>query len=428
MTLVDQRPTERQHQVQVLFEEARRRRRRRWLISGVAMVLVLGSAALVVTGGAGHADRTRPGAERPRLRPRLSTPAPGTVAVTDALGEPEALAVASNGGVLIDDQASNRIVEGEPNGAFEVIAGDGRTGSAGDGGPATLAELDLPVALAVGSDGTVYVADLAANRIRAVHPDGRISTLARVSEPSALAVGPTGTVDVVDSVGIQAVGPEGTIATLVAPSVTGPGGTAGDISVAGVPFAFDPDAIAVSAGGDLYVANVSPKTIVRFSPTGTSPTLVGSTSPSFGQTYVTRAGLAAAARRDHRGGRRRGVRHRSRAAGAQLGVIRAFARGSVPGVQGVFRPSGVAVAADGEVYVDTDGRNGGTTGPCFWPSILTAGPTCWTPVRRLGIRGRSGIPPAAERGPFHPSPIRMSTSDALTPNTSSSATSAPSHR
>ena len=186
MTLVDQRPTERQHQVQVLFEEARRRRRRRWLISGVAMVLVLGSAALVVTGGAGHADRTRPGAERPRLRPRLSTPAPGTVAVTDALGEPEALAVASNGGVLIDDQASNRIVEREPNGAFEVIAGDGRTGSAGDGGPATLAELDLPVALAVGSDGTVYVADLAANRIRAVHPDGRISTLARVSA----AVGP----------------------------------------------------------------------------------------------------------------------------------------------------------------------------------------------------------------------------------------------
>jgi hypothetical protein len=51
-----------------------------------------------------------------------------------------------------------------------------------------------------------------------------------------------------------------------------------------------------------------------------------------------------------------------------LGVLSSvvtFHLNSLPGVAGVFRPSGVAVAAHGEIYADTDGANGGTNAPAL---------------------------------------------------------------
>jgi RHS repeat-associated protein len=58
------------------------------------------------------------------------------------------------------------------------IAGSGAQGYGGDGGPALLADLDLPGQLAVGPDGSVFVSDIRNFRIRAVRPDGIIETVA----------------------------------------------------------------------------------------------------------------------------------------------------------------------------------------------------------------------------------------------------------
>ena len=60
-----------------------------------------------------------------------------------------------------------------------MVAGDGRQGFAGDGGPATEAELRLTPfsGLAVGKDGTLYIGDSGNDRVRAVAPDGRITTV-----------------------------------------------------------------------------------------------------------------------------------------------------------------------------------------------------------------------------------------------------------
>jgi hypothetical protein len=70
-----------------------------------------------------------------------------------------------------------RRVAGTPN----------QSGFSGDGGPALSAELNNPVDLALGSDGTLYVSDVYNHCIRAIAPDQTISTVAGVCGESGYA-------------------------------------------------------------------------------------------------------------------------------------------------------------------------------------------------------------------------------------------------
>ncbi len=64
-------------------------------------------------------------------------------------------------------------------GVLCTVAGSARAGQAGDGGPATSAELWAPVEVYVPADGTLYIAEWGNNRVRVVAPgDGTITTLA----------------------------------------------------------------------------------------------------------------------------------------------------------------------------------------------------------------------------------------------------------
>ena len=59
-----------------------------------------------------------------------------------------------------------------------TVAGNGTAGFAGDGGPATSAELDFPIGVAVDSAGILYIADTYNHSIRGVAADGTITTFA----------------------------------------------------------------------------------------------------------------------------------------------------------------------------------------------------------------------------------------------------------
>jgi serine/threonine-protein kinase len=63
-----------------------------------------------------------------------------------------------------------------PDGRFRVVAGNGKKGVSGDGGPAIDAEFLDIVDMAVGPDGSLYVVD--GDRVRVVSPNGGISTVA----------------------------------------------------------------------------------------------------------------------------------------------------------------------------------------------------------------------------------------------------------
>ena len=70
------------------------------------------------------------------------------------------------------------------SGNIITIAGNGTLGFAGDGGQATSASFSGPLGMAVGPDGTLYIADSNNYRIRAIDPSsGIISTVAGNGPP-----------------------------------------------------------------------------------------------------------------------------------------------------------------------------------------------------------------------------------------------------
>lgn len=110
-------------------------------------------------------------------QPRFS--GDGGPSVNAGLNEPAALAVHGTR-VYIADQSNNRVrMIDVATEIITTVAGTGLAGYNGDGMPATEASLAGPSGLAVGADGTLYIADTFNGRIRGVDPTtGMISTVA----------------------------------------------------------------------------------------------------------------------------------------------------------------------------------------------------------------------------------------------------------
>ncbi len=155
-----------------------------------------------------------------------------------------------------------------------TVAGSGEAGIAD--GPAASASFLMPSAVARANDGTLYVADEAAQRIRAVHPDGSVETVAGsgaiapdgLSVPGGYRDGPAATAQFYRPDGV-AVGPDGAvyvsdnrnwcIRKLDRGVVSTFAGTCGQSGVADGPATTarfkDPRALVFGPEGTLYVAD-----------------------------------------------------------------------------------------------------------------------------------------------------------------------------
>jgi RHS repeat-associated protein len=94
------------------------------------------------------------------------------------LAYPQGLALAPDGSLFIADTYNHRIRKVDPFGIITTVAGSSTWGYAGDGGPATEARLRIPADVALGEDGSLYIADAFNYRIRKVTPEGIITTVA----------------------------------------------------------------------------------------------------------------------------------------------------------------------------------------------------------------------------------------------------------
>jgi hypothetical protein len=86
------------------------------------------------------------------------------------------LAVGPNGALYVVDVVRDRILVSLADGHFRVVAGNGKVGFAGDGGPALDAELAGVSDLAFSASGSLYIAD--GGRVRVIGHDGVIHTIA----------------------------------------------------------------------------------------------------------------------------------------------------------------------------------------------------------------------------------------------------------
>jgi sugar lactone lactonase YvrE len=237
--------------------------------------------------------------------------------------EPSGVAVDGAGNVYVADTLNRLVREITSAGEVSTLAGTGSIGSAN--GSDSAASFFEPEGVAVDATGNIYVADTFNQLIREITPAGAVSTLAGTGSmgsangsaaqasfnaPRGLAVDVAGNVYVGDTGNnlIRMITPAGEVSTLAGT------GSVGSANGSGIAASFNgPRGVAVDGAGSLDVADYGNNVIRRVTPGGVVTTLAGTGSQGSAN------GPASAAT--------------------------------------FFGPTGVAVDADGNVYIADNGNN-----------------------------------------------------------------------
>jgi sugar lactone lactonase YvrE len=199
---------------------------------------------------------------------------------------PEGVAVDDAGVVYVADRDNELIRKVDPNGLVRTVAG--LPGSNKDlDGRANVASFWGVNGIVLDKYGNIYVSDSLAHTIRKITPDGMVSTLAgkagefgsadgpgnmaRFDNPHGLTMDALGNIFVADGVNctIRKISPDGDVTT-IAGSPREQGMTDGKGSAARF---VTPEAVAVNAQGNIYVADGKPGAIRLISPDGTVTSL-----------------------------------------------------------------------------------------------------------------------------------------------------------
>ncbi len=217
----------------------------------------------------------------------------GGLAIAAQIGNIQAVALDGWGNIYLSDTDNHRVRRVDTAGVIRTVAGTGTPGFSGDGGPATDARLNFPYGLAVGPDGSVFVADLGNGRVRRIGPDGVITTVAGNGQkdptgegrravdaslltPRNLALDPEGNLYIAEFDGhrIRRVSPDGGISTVAGSAAPGFRGDGGPAVVAQLAY---PAGLAVDGHGVVYVADSKNQRVRKILPSGTIATVLGGT-------------------------------------------------------------------------------------------------------------------------------------------------------
>lgn len=191
----------------------------------------------------------------------------GMPATNASLQTPYGLTVDSAGNVYIADTYNHRIRK-ITAGIIETVAGNGTAGFSGDGGPATSAELNQPLDVAVDSSGTLYIASIFSG-VRKVS-GGVITSITTVGGAGeAVAVDPSGSLYVASGTQILKVS-GGTTTVAAGNGSSGSLGDGGPAINASLSVAYG---VALDSAGDIYIADTFNQRVRKVTPSGTISTI-----------------------------------------------------------------------------------------------------------------------------------------------------------
>ena len=312
---------------------------------------------------------------------------------------PQGIAVSSGGTVYVADTENNLIRQITSQGVMTTLAGSGLD-ACGDGTGAA-AGFSKPYGMSIDGSGTLYVTENA-NRVRTVTPQGVVATVAgacsqggsvdgtgpaaRFTMPMDVAVGDGGVVYVADTGNntIRSIDPSNVVTTVAgAASVRG----AADGTGAAAQF-FDPGDVTVCPSGDLYLADTGNSEVRKITAEG-----VVSTFAVLNTTYLGSDPAGIACGNDGTIYVTSGISYVQKI--TPQGVVTPFAGdpampGYADGIGSAARfsdPGGIAVNSAGVVYV-------GDSANCAIRMITQNGTvtTLGGSTRQCGTTDGSGVP------------------------------------
>jgi hypothetical protein len=219
--------------------------------------------------------------------------------VSSGLAKPADVVVLPDGSYAVTEPDRDQVVRvSREDGAVSLLAGSGRLGFAGDGGPAVNARLNGPTALAVSGDA-LLIADTGNRAVRRVGGDGLIVTIAGVRPDGVVANG-AGRLDALYGIAVTASGellvsqPGRIVAVASDGSArvlagTGRPGFNGDRHVPLQTQLDHPTQLAVTAAGAVVIADTVNDRLRQVGPLGALGTVAGSDTPGLKLAPVPRA-------------------------------------------------------------------------------------------------------------------------------------------
>ena len=316
----------------------------------------------------------------------------GAAATAARFRNPEGVDVAANGDLFIADTDNDVIRKVNVlTGVITTVAGNGTSGSTGDGGPATSAQLKKPEDVYVAANGDLYIADTGNHEVRKVSAatgvittvagsgpsgffgDGGPATSAKLHSPAGITVAANGDIYLSDTSNdrIRKV----TAATGIITTIAGNGaaGYLGDGGAATSARLSSPEGVALAANGDLYIADTANHAIRKVSAaTGIITTYAGTGTAGFlgdgGAATSARLNAPQAVAVNSAGDLfiADTVNNRIRRVAAGSGTITTIAGTGTAGGTGdggpataarISSPRGIAVAATGAYYIGDRGNS-----------------------------------------------------------------------
>jgi sugar lactone lactonase YvrE len=220
------------------------------------------------------------------------------VPATNSPVAPASVTVDGAGNLFIADSRNNRIRKVDTGGIITTVAGNGAASFSGDGGPATSASLDSPTGVAVDSAGNLFVADFANSRIRKVDHatqiittvagngtasfagDGGPATAAELNFPVGIFVDSSGNLFIADTGNfrVRMVDHSSQVITTVAGNGSGASsGDGGPATSAGL----EAETVAVDSSGNFFIADFGNNRIRKVGTTGNISTVAGNGTAGF---------------------------------------------------------------------------------------------------------------------------------------------------